>query len=111
MVINGVSKAYAMTGWRIGYLAAPIEVAKAVGKLQGQYTSGPSSIAQKAAEAALNGPQDFRFEMREAFQRRRDLIVELAKEIPVGLSIAPKALSIFSPKSLPTSARRLLAEK
>lgn len=82
VVINGVSKAYAMTGWRIGYLAAPLEVAKAVGKLQGQYTSGPSSIAQKAAEAALNGPQDFRFEMREAFRRRRDLIVELAKQIP-----------------------------
>lgn len=82
VVINGVSKAYAMTGWRIGYLAAPIEVAKAVGKLQGQYTSGPSSIAQKAAEAALNGPQDFRFEMREAFERRRDLIVDLAKQIP-----------------------------
>ncbi len=82
VVINGVSKAYAMTGWRIGYLAAPIEVAKAVAKLQGQYTSGPSSIAQKAAEAALNGPQDFRFEMRKAFERRRDLIVKLAKEIP-----------------------------
>lgn len=82
VVINGVSKAYAMTGWRIGYLAAPIEVAKAVAKLQGQYTSGPSSIAQKAAEAALNGPQDSRFEMRKAFERRRDLIVELAKEIP-----------------------------
>lgn len=82
VVINGVSKAYAMTGWRIGYMAGPIEVAKAVGKLQGQYTSGPSSIAQKAAEAALNGPQEFRFEMRKAFERRRDLIVELAKEIP-----------------------------
>ncbi len=82
VVINGVSKAYAMTGWRIGYLAAPIEVAKAVGKLQGQYTSGPSSIAQKAAEAALNGPQDFRIEMRAAFERRRDLIVQLAKGIP-----------------------------
>lgn len=82
VVINGVSKAYAMTGWRIGYLAAPLEVAKAAAKLQGQYTSGPSSIAQKAAEAALNGPQEFRFEMRKAFERRRDLIVELAKEIP-----------------------------
>lgn len=82
VVINGVSKAYAMTGWRIGYMAGPIEVAKAVGKLQGQYTSGPSSIAQKAAEAALNGPQEFRYEMRKAFERRRDLIVELAKEIP-----------------------------
>lgn len=82
VVINGVSKAYAMTGWRIGYLAAPIEVAKAVTKLQGQYTSGPSSIAQKAAEAALDGPQDFRYEMRAAFERRRDLIVALAKEIP-----------------------------
>ena len=82
VVINGVSKAYAMTGWRIGYLAGPIEIVKAVTKLQGQYTSGASSIAQKAAEAALEGPQEFREEMRQAFERRRDLIVSLANEIP-----------------------------
>lgn len=82
VIINGVSKAYAMTGWRIGYLAAPLAIAKAVSKLQGQYTSGASSIAQKAAEAAYDGPQECVEEMRVAFERRRNLICELAKEIP-----------------------------
>ena len=82
VIINGGSKAYAMTGYRIGYLAAPAWVAKAVTKMQGQYTSGVSSIAQKAAEAAYNGPQECVEEMRVAFQRRRDLIVGLLQEIP-----------------------------
>ncbi|MBP3288892.1 MAG: pyridoxal phosphate-dependent aminotransferase [Muribaculaceae bacterium] len=82
VVINGVSKAYAMTGWRIGFCAAPLPIAKACTKLQGQYTSGASSIAQKAAEAAYTGPQDCVKEMRQAFERRRDLVVELAKAIP-----------------------------
>lgn len=82
IIINGVSKAYAMTGWRIGYCACPTALAKAVSKLQGQYTSGASSIAQKAAEAAYNGPQDCVAEMRAAFRRRRDLVVEMAREIP-----------------------------
>lgn len=82
VVINGVSKAYAMTGWRIGYCAAPLWLAKAVNKLQGQTTSGVSSIAQKAAEAAYNGSQKCVSEMCEAFRRRRDLIVDLASEIP-----------------------------
>jgi len=82
VVINGVSKAYAMTGWRIGYCAAPLWLAKAVSKLQSQYTSGVSSIAQKAAEAAYNGPQECVEEMRRAFERRRDLVVELASKIP-----------------------------
>ena len=82
IIINGVSKAYAMTGWRIGYCAAPLAIAKAVSKLQGQYTSGASSIAQKAAEAAYNGPQDCVAEMCAAFRRRRDLVVELAGQIP-----------------------------
>lgn len=82
LIINGVSKAYAMTGWRIGYMAGPLEVAKAVTKLQGQYTSGASTIAQKAAEAAYEGPQQCVEDMRKAFERRRDLIVQLAKEIP-----------------------------
>ena len=86
IVINGVSKAYAMTGWRIGYCAAPLPIAKAVSKLQGQYTSGASSIAQKAAEAAYTGPQDCVAAMCEAFRRRRDLVVALAKEIP-GLKV------------------------
>lgn len=82
VVINGVSKAYAMTGWRIGYCAAPLPIAKAVSKLHGQYTSNASSIAQKAAEAAYNGPQECVEEMRRAFERRRDLIVRLAEDIP-----------------------------
>jgi len=82
VIINGVSKAYAMTGWRIGFCAAPLWVAKACTKLQSQYTSGASSIAQKAAEAAYNGPQDCVEEMRLAFKRRRDLVVDLARAIP-----------------------------
>ncbi len=86
VLINGVSKAYAMTGWRIGYCAAPLWIAKAVSKLQGQYTSGASSIAQKAAEAAYTGSQECVAEMNRAFQRRRDLVVELASAIP-GLKV------------------------
>lgn len=82
IIINGVSKAYAMTGWRAGFMAAPEVIAKACTKLQGQYTSGPSSISQKAAEAAYRGPQDCVEEMRKAFERRRDLICGLAAEIP-----------------------------
>ena len=82
VIINGVSKAYAMTGYRIGYIAAPVWVSKAVNKMQGQYTSGVSSIAQKAAEAAYNGPQECVEQMRVAFERRRDLIVGLLQEIP-----------------------------
>lgn len=82
IIINGVSKAYAMTGWRIGYCAAPAAIAKAVSKLQGQYTSGASSIAQKAAEAAYTGPQDCVAEMCAAFRRRRELVVGLASQIP-----------------------------
>jgi aspartate aminotransferase len=87
VVINGVSKAYAMTGWRIGYCAAPLWIAKACTKLQGQYTSGPSSIAQKAAEAAYTGSQDCVGLMRQAFETRRNLIVDLAREIP-GFNVA-----------------------
>ena len=82
VIINGVSKAYAMTGWRIGYCAAPLHIAKACTKLQGQYTSCPSSIAQKAAEAAYTGSQACVEEMRVAFERRRNLVVSLAREIP-----------------------------
>ncbi len=82
VIINGVSKAYAMTGWRIGYCAAPLAIAKACSKLQGQYTSGTCSVAQKAAEVAYTGPQDCVREMCAAFRRRRDLVVELASQIP-----------------------------
>ena len=82
VIVNGVSKAYAMTGWRIGFIAGPEWIVKAVNKLQGQYTSGPCSVSQKAAEVAYTGTQVPLEEMRQAFQRRRDLIVGLAKEIP-----------------------------
>ena len=81
-VINGVSKAYAMTGWRIGFMAGPEWLVKACNKLQGQYTSGTCSVAQKAAQVAFDGPQDDVEKMRQVFQKRRDLIVSLAKEVP-----------------------------
>ena len=80
VIINGVSKGYAMTGWRIGFIAAPLWIAKACNKLQSQYTSGPCSIAQKAATAAFSGDQSCVEEMRKAFERRRNLVVELTKE-------------------------------
>ena len=86
VIINGVSKAYAMTGWRIGFIAAPEWIVKACNKLQGQYTSGPCSVSQKAAEAAWNGPQQCVEDVRQAFLRRKDLIVRLAREIP-GLEV------------------------
>jgi aspartate aminotransferase len=82
VIINGVSKAYAMTGWRIGFIAGPEWLVKACNKLQGQYTSGPCSVSQKAAEAAYRGTQEPVEEMRKAFERRRDLIVKLGREIP-----------------------------
>ncbi len=82
VIVNGVSKAYAMTGWRIGFVAGPEWLVKAINKLQGQYTSGPCSVSQKAAEAAYTGTQAPVKEMQQAFERRRNLIVRLAKEIP-----------------------------
>ena len=82
VIVNGVSKAYAMTGWRIGFIAGPEWIVKAVNKLQGQYTSGPCSVSQKAAKAAYTGTQEPVEAMRQAFERRRDLIVKLAKEVP-----------------------------
>ncbi len=95
-IINGVSKAYAMTGWRIGYIAAPLWLAKAITKLQGQYTSGASSIAQKAAEAAYTGPQDCVETMRKAFERRRDLMVKMLGEIPgVNINVPQGAFYVF----------------
>lgn len=86
IIVNGVSKAYAMTGWRIGFMAAPQWIVSACTKLQGQYTSGTCSISQKAAEAAWLGPQECVEEMRKAFQKRRDLLVCLMREIP-GLEV------------------------
>jgi aspartate aminotransferase len=82
IICNGVSKAYAMTGWRLGWVAAPEWIVKGINKLQGQYTSGTSSVSQMAAIAAYTGDQACVEDMRKAFERRRDLIVKLAKEIP-----------------------------
>jgi aspartate aminotransferase len=87
VIVNGVSKAYAMTGWRIGWIAAPQWIASACNKLQGQYTSGPCSVSQRAAEVAYTGTQQPVEDMRIAFERRRNLIVELAQQIP-GLKCA-----------------------
>lgn len=81
IICNGVSKAYAMTGWRLGWVAAPEWIIKGMNKLQGQYTSGTNDVAQRAALAAYQGDQQCVEDMRRAFERRRDLIVKLAKEI------------------------------
>ena len=98
IIINGISKAYAMTGWRIGYMAAPKWIVKGCNKLQGQYTSGPCSVSQKAALAAYVESQACIEQMRVAFERRRDLIVELASEIP-GLEVnKPEGAFYLFPK-------------
>ena len=98
IIVNGVSKAYAMTGWRIGFIAAPEWIVKGCNKLQGQYTSGPCSVSQKAAEAAYTTSQECVETMRKAFERRRDLIVRLAKEIP-GLEVnCPQGAFYLFPK-------------
>jgi aspartate aminotransferase len=80
LTCNGVSKAYAMTGWRIGYAAGPAELIGAMRKIQSQSTSNPSSISQHAALEALTGPQDYIVESRKAFQRRRDLVVSMLNQ-------------------------------
>lgn len=98
IIANGVSKAYAMTGWRIGFLAAPEWIIKGVNKLQGQYTSGTCSVSQRAALAAYVEDQSCIEEMRVAFERRRDLIVKLAKEIS-GLEVnVPQGAFYLFPK-------------
>ena len=86
VIVNGVSKGYAMTGWRIGWIAAPQWIASACNTLQGQYTSGPCSVAQKASEAAYTGDQTCVAQMREAFERRKNLMIDLARQIP-GLKV------------------------
>ncbi len=107
IIVNGVSKGYAMTGWRIGWIAAPQWIASACNKLQGQYTSGPCSVAQKAAEAAYTGDQECVENMRLAFERRKNLVISLAKQIeglqvnnPEGaFYIFPKCDSFFGKKT------------
>ena len=95
---NGVSKAYAMTGWRLGWVAAPKCIIKGINKLQGQYTSGTCDVSQMAALAAYEGPQQCVEDMRKAFERRRDLIVKLAKEIPGFEVNVPKGAFYLFPK-------------
>ncbi|WP_455074727.1 pyridoxal phosphate-dependent aminotransferase [Prevotella fusca] len=98
IICNGVSKAYAMTGWRLGWVAAPEWIVKGLNKLQGQYTSGTSSVSQMAAVAAYGEDQTSVAEFREAFRRRRDLIVSLAKDIP-GLEVnVPQGAFYLFPK-------------
>ncbi|MGQ2968088.1 MAG: pyridoxal phosphate-dependent aminotransferase [Allorhizobium sp.] len=80
LTMNGVSKAYAMTGWRIGYAAGPLPLIKAMDMIQGQQTSGACSVAQWAAVEALNGPQDFITESKKAFEERRDLVVSMLNQ-------------------------------
>ncbi len=107
IICNGVSKAYAMTGWRLGWMAAPEWIVKGCNKLQGQYTSGASSISQQAAIEAYNGNQENVEDYRKAFEHRRDLIIQLLKEIP-GLEVNlpegafyvfPKCCSYFGKSS------------
>ena len=96
IIINGVSKGFAMTGWRLGFMAAPKHIAKACEKLQGQQTSGSCSISQMAAIAAYSGGLDAPNKMREAFHRRRDLILKLIKEIDgIKVNTPPGAFYIF----------------
>ena len=97
-ICNGVSKAYAMTGWRLGWVAAPEWIVKGINKLQGQYTSGTCDVSQMAALAAYAGSQECVEQMRQAFERRRDLIVALAKDIP-GLEVnVPQGAFYLFPK-------------
>lgn len=98
VICNGVSKAYAMTGWRLGWVAAPEWIVKGMNKLQGQYTSGTSDVSQMAALEAYTGSQEPVEEMRLAFERRRDLIVSLAREIPGFEVNEPKGAFYLFPK-------------
>ena len=98
IIVNGVSKAYAMTGWRIGFIAAPQWIISACNLLQGQYTSGPCAVSQKAAEEAWEGSQECVETMRQAFKRRRDLLVDMIRAIP-GLEVsAPEGAFYLFPK-------------
>lgn len=98
VIANGASKAYAMTGWRLGWVAGPEWIVKGLNKLQGQYTSGTCDVSQMAALAAYNSPQEAREAMREAFEHRRDLIVELARGID-GLEVnVPQGAFYLFPK-------------
>ncbi|NVK51264.1 MAG: aminotransferase class I/II-fold pyridoxal phosphate-dependent enzyme, partial [Cyclobacteriaceae bacterium] len=97
ITVNGFSKGYAMTGWRVGYICAPVEIAKAVEKIQGQFTSGGTGIAQRAALAAIAGDQTPSKEMAEAYFKRRQLVLELLQEIPGIKTHIPEGAFYFFP--------------
>ena len=100
LTVNGVSKAYAMTGWRIGYAAGPVPLIRAMAKIQSQSTSNPCSISQWAAVEALTGPQDFLAEPnRGLFQRRRDLVVAMLNEARACIARCPRGPSTSIPRS------------
>ena len=110
LTMNGVSKAYAMTGWRIGYAAGPCKLIKAMDMIQGQQTSGACSIAQWAAVEALDGPQDFIAESRKVFEGRRDLVVSMLNQARSLEPIGRKAPSMsFRPAPRPSAGLRRAA--
>ena len=106
LTMNGVSKSYAMTGWRIGYAAGPKEIIKAISKIQSQSTSNPSSISQAAAVEALNGPQDFIQERSDAFKERRDFVVNSLNNIKGISCVKPNGAFYAFP-----SCKKLLGKK
>ena len=104
--MNGVSKSYAMTGWRIGYAAGPKDIIKAIGKIQSQSTSNPSSVSQAAAVEALNGTQDFIQERSDAFKERRDFVVKSLNNIKGISCLKPNGAFYVFP-----SCKKLLGKK
>jgi aspartate aminotransferase len=97
ITVNGFSKGYAMTGWRVGYICAPLEIAKAVEKMQGQFTSGGTGIAQRAALAGITGDQAPSVAMTEAYLKRRDLVLGLLRDIPGIKTHVPEGAFYFFP--------------
>jgi len=106
LTLNGVSKAYCMTGWRIGYAGGPSELIKAIGTLQSQSTSNPSSISQAASVEALNGPQDFIPRNNAVFKERRDLVVEMLNRAPGIRCPRPEGAFYVYPSCAGTIAKR-----
>jgi aspartate aminotransferase len=98
VIVNGLSKGFAMTGWRLGYIAAPVEVAKACEKIQGQFTSGTNSIAQRAAITALDSPLSATYEMVKEFKTRKQRVIELLKEIPTLKCVEPDGAFYIFPE-------------
>jgi aspartate aminotransferase len=106
LTCNGVSKAYAMTGWRIGYAGGPVELIKAMSKLQSQSTSNPSSVSQAAAVAALNGSLDFIAERNEVFKQRRDICVDMLNKAPGLACLRPEGAFYVYPSCAGTIGKR-----